>query len=313
MANRFALPNLGLGVGLRSPHFGHILKHWPAVEWFEIISENFMDSHGRPRFVLDRIAEQYPVVMHGVSLSIGSTDPLNFDYLKKLKTLADRISPVWISDHVCWTGIAGLNTHDLLPLPLTEETLNHIVGRIRIVQDFLERPLVLENPSTYLEFAASTIDEWDFLAQMAVDADCGLLLDVNNVYVCSRNHGWDPVNYIQSIPAERIVQFHLAGHQDHGTHVIDTHDSAVVEQVWKLYATAHQHTGGVSTLLEWDANIPPFADLLNEVAKARNFMCEFAEEQCPVGPPSSNVAADDSVTKKIDTAFPHPLHIMPTE
>ena len=241
MANRFQLPNLGLGVGLRSPHFGHILENWPKVDWFEIISENYLDTLGYPKAVLHQIAERYPVVMHGVSLSIGSTDPLDFEYLAKLKRLASEISPVWISDHLCWTGVAGLNTHDLLPLPLTEEALEHTISRIKIVQDFLERPLILENPSTYLEFESSTINDWDFLGQMAVEADCGVLLDVNNIFVCARNHGWNPEDYIRAIPPDRIVQFHLAGHEDCGTHIVDTHNTNVIDQVWELYRLAYQH------------------------------------------------------------------------
>lgn len=304
MANRFQLPNLGLGLGLRSPHFGYILEHQPEVDWFEIISENFMDSQGYPLAVLDQIAERYPVVMHGVSLSIGSSDPLNFDYLKRLKKLADRISPRWVSDHLCWTGIAGLNTHDLLPLPLTKEALAHVVERIKIVQDFLERPLILENPSTYLEFEASTINDWDFLARMAEEADCGILLDVNNIFVCARNHGWDAAQYIRSIPADRIVQFHLAGHEDCGTHIIDTHNTRVIDEVWELYRLAHQHTGGdgAATLLEWDAAIPPFPDLMAEVAKARHFT-QSGSGPLPSSPPR----------KSDGQAFPHPLHIIPAK
>lgn len=306
MANRFNLPNLGLGLGLRSPHFSYILEHWPKVDWFEIISENFMDSRGKPRAVLHQIAERYPVVMHGVSLSIGSTDPINFDYLDKLKDLAAEISPVWVSDHLCWTGIAGLNTHDLLPMPLTEDALAHTVERIRIVQDYLERPLIIENPSTYLEFEASTISDWEFLGQMADASDCGILLDVNNIYVCARNHGWDAETYIRSIPADRIVQFHLAGHEDCGTHIIDTHNTAVIDQVWELYRTAHLHTGGdgAATLLEWDANIPTFPVLMAEVAKAKNFMKESKDAPkapTPVAPKSDG------------QSFPHPLHLIPTE
>ncbi len=206
-APRLALPNLGLGVGLRSVHFPHILEHRPAVDWFEIISENFMDSGGRPRYVLEQIAERYPVVMHGVSLSIGSTDPLEFRLPGQAQAAGRRRSmPRWISDHLCWTGVLGLNAHDLLPIPLNEETLRHVVGRVRTVQDFLERPLVLENPSSYVTFAGSTMSEWEFLARMADEADCGLLLDVNNVYVSSMNHDFDPVEYIASVPHERIVQ-----------------------------------------------------------------------------------------------------------
>lgn len=304
MSNRFQLPNLGLGLGLRSPHFGHILEHWPEVDWFEIISENFIDSQGYPRSVLDQIVERYPVVMHGVSLSIGSSAPLNFDYLAKLKKLAAEISPGWISDHLCWTGIAGLNTHDLLPMPLTEEALNHTVARIKTVQDFLERPLILENPSTYLEFEASTMNDWDFLGKMAEAADCGILLDVNNIYVCARNHGWDPKEYIRSIPADRIVQFHLAGHEDCGTHVIDTHNTEVIDEVWELYRFAHQHTGGhgAATLLEWDADIPPFQVLLDEISKAKHFMNE-----------DSGPLASTSSRKRSEKSFPHPLHVIPAE
>lgn len=269
---RLGLPDLGFGVGLRTTHYPHILKHKPDVDWFEIISENYMDSGGRPRHVLEQIVERYPVVMHGVSLSIGSTDPLNFEYLGKLKALAEWTSPAWVSDHVCWTGVNGLNGHDLLPLPYNEETLQHVVSRIRTVQDFLERPLVLENPSTYVTFADSTMSEWDFVTRMAEEADCGLLLDVNNVYVSCFNHDLDPENFIRSLPHERIVQFHLAGHTHCGTHIIDTHDNFVVDRVWELYRLAHQLTGGVSTLLEWDAQIPDFDVVHGEVLKARDLI-----------------------------------------
>lgn len=269
---RLGNPNLGLGVGLRAVHFSHILRNEPVVDWFEIISENFMDSQGRPRHVLEQIAERYAIVMHGVSLSIGSTDPLDFDYLRKLKRLAGETRARWVSDHLCWTGVAGLNAHDLLPIPLTEETLKHVVERIRIVQDYLERPLVLENPSSYVTFAASTMTEWEFLSRMAGEADCGLLLDVNNVYVSSVNHDFDPVEYIESVPHERIVQFHLAGHTNCRTHLIDTHDGHVIHAVWNLFARAHRLTNGVSTLLEWDAKIPEFPVLHAEVLKAKDFM-----------------------------------------
>src|SRR5258708_2781443 len=268
---RLGHPNLGFGVGLRSVHFPFILGNSPPVDWFEIISENFMDSHGRPRYVLDQLAERYPIVMHGVSLSIGSTDPLDFDYLEKLKQMAKEIDAVWISDHLCWTGVNGLNTHDLLPVPLNDESLDHVVDRIRVVQDFLERPLVLENPSTYVAFADSTLSEWDFISRMASEADCGLLLDVNNVYVSSVNHDFDPVEYIESVPHERIVQFHLAGYTDCGTHLIDTHDGHVIHAVWNLFARAHRLTNGLSTLLEWDANIPELSVVHAEVKKAKQF------------------------------------------
>jgi uncharacterized protein (UPF0276 family) len=266
---RLGHANLGLGVGLRTCHFPYILQHHPQVDWFEIISENFMDSHGRPRYVLEQIAERYPVVMHGVSMSIGSTDPLNFEYLRKLKSLAGTIGARWISDHICWTGVAGVNTHDLLPIPYSEATLRHLVERVRIVQDVLERPLVLENPSSYITFADSTMNEWEFIFRLAEEADCGLLLDVNNVYVSSVNHDFDAEAFVRSVPHERVVQFHLAGHTNCQTHLIDTHDGEVVDPVWQLYRLAHRLTGGVSTLLEWDAKIPPFPVVHAEVLKAR--------------------------------------------
>jgi uncharacterized protein len=273
-APRLGYANLGLGVGLRTTHFPYILAHNPAVDWFEIISENFMDSQGRPRYILEQIAERYPIVMHGVSLSIGSTDPLNFDYLARLRRLADEVKACWISDHLCWTGVASRTTHDLLPLPFNEEVLAHVANRVRIVQDFLERPLILENPSSYVAFTDSTMPEWDFLTHLSEETNCGLLLDVNNIYVSSVNHDYDPTEYIRNIPIERVVQFHLAGHSHCGTHIIDTHDGPVVDPVWKLYRQAHQRSGrkGAATLLEWDAKIPPFPEVHAEVLKARAWM-----------------------------------------
>jgi uncharacterized protein len=265
-------PDLGLGVGLRTQHFRYVLDNWPRVDWFEVISENFMDSGGWPRHVLERVAERYAVVIHGVSMSIGSADPLDFDYLTRLKRLAQEIGARWVSDHLCWTGILGRNTHDLLPVPLNEETLRHIVRRVRAVQDFLERPLVLENPSSYLSFAGDTLREWEFISALAEEADCRLLLDVNNVYVSSVNHGFDPVEYIESLPHGRIVQIHIAGHTNCGTHIVDTHDGHVVKSVWELYRLAQRRTGGVSTLLEWDSSIPEFPVLHAEVLKARHYM-----------------------------------------
>lgn len=271
VTNRWDLPDLGNGIGLRTTHFSHILTEWPAMDWFEVLSENFMNTEGRPVYVLDRVAERYPVAMHGVSMSLGSTDPLDMAYLRELKALADRIGAVWVGDHVCWTGVAGRNNHDLLPLPYTEETLAHIVQRIRVAQDVLERPLVLENPSTYLTFSASTMPEETFIARMAEEADCALLLDVNNVYVTCRNHDLDPVAYLDAIPYDRVVQIHLAGHSDCGTHCIDTHDGPVIDPVWELYARADRHTGGRATLLEWDAKIPEFDVVRAEVERAREF------------------------------------------
>ncbi len=261
--------NLGLGVGLRHTHFSEILETQPTVDWFEIISENFMDDQGWSRHVLREVAQQYPIVMHGVSLSIGSDDPLNLDYLKRLNLLAKEVNPKWISDHLCWTGVHDQNSHDLLPMPLTEESLQHVIKRLIQAQDILQRPLILENPSSYLCFAQSTFKEWEFLNILCNETDCGLLLDVNNVYVSARNHGFDPVDYINNLQSDRIVQIHLAGHTDKGDHCIDTHDQAVSPPVWSLYAQTQRQTGGVSTLLEWDANIPPLADLLLELEKTK--------------------------------------------
>ena len=272
------LPNPGLGLGLRSKHFNYILEQKPEVDWFEVISENFMDSAGRPRQVLRQIAEQYPVVMHGVSLSIGSTDQLNQEYLKKLKSLAAEVHPLWISDHLCWTGVNSLNTHDLLPVILNEESLAHICKRIMQVQDFLGRPMVFENPSTYLSFKQSTIPEWEFLRYMTNETGCGLLLDVNNVYVSGFNNDFDPEHYIHQLPHHRIVQMHIAGHQHCGDYIIDTHDQKVVKDVWKLFNLAWQLTGGVATLLEWDNHIPDFEDYHDELMKARKYMSRLSNE-----------------------------------
>lgn len=249
------LPYLGLGLGLRSKHFNYILEHEPEVSWFEVISENFMDSYGRPRYLLKQIVERYPVVMHGVSLSIGSTDPLNFTYLKQLKALADEAQPVWVSDHLCWTGVLSVNSHDLLPLPYHEESLAHVCERIRIVQDYLERPLVLENPSTYASFQHSTFTEWDFLRTMAETTNCGLLLDVNNVCVSAFNNDFDPVTYIEALPHDRIVQMHLAGHQHCGSYIIDTHDRAVTDNVWQLFQLAY--TARLRDCIVWPSNSWP--------------------------------------------------------
>jgi uncharacterized protein len=281
---RLGYPNLGIGVGLRAPHFGYIERHWPEVGWFEAITENFLDSQGRPGYVLDRIAERYPIALHGVSLSIGSTDPLNFEYLAKLKRLAARVDARWVSDHLCWTGIAGINTHDLLPIPFTESSLRHVVERIGIVQDVLERPLILENPSTYLTYAVSTLSEAEFLSRTATESGCGLLLDVNNVYVSARNNDFDAMAYLAALPHERIVQMHLAGHQDLGTHVIDTHDGAVADPVWDLYAQAVALTGGTATLLEWDARIPPFEVLHAEALRAEHHAARSIRPHAPSRP-----------------------------
>ena len=266
--NRWSFPDLGLGVGLRTPHYAHILSEKPDIGFFEVLTENYLDTGGRPLYLLDKIAELYPIVMHGVSMSIGSTDPIDFDYLAKVKALAARTGALWISDHVCWTGVLGRNTHDLLPLPYTEESLKHSVERIKVVQDYLDRPLVMENPSTYLEFAKSDMPEWEWVARMAEEADCGLLFDGNNVYVSAYNHGYDPVEYIDAIPGDRVCQYHLAGHTNKGTHIIDTHNDHVLDPVWELFGHTIRHVGLRATLLEWDADIPPFEIVHQEVLKA---------------------------------------------
>ncbi len=268
MGDRFGLPDLGVGVGLRTVHFGHILSTRPDVDFYEALTENFLDTGGRPLHVLDRVAERTPVVLHGVSMSIGGTDPLDFDYLRKVKALADRTKALWVSDHLCFTGVMGRNTHDLLPLPYTEETLRHVTARVKTVSEVLERPLVLENPSSYVEFRASTIPEWTFFDRLLRDADCGMLLDVNNVYVSSVNHGFDAVAYLDALPHDRVVQYHLAGHTDKGTYLLDTHSARVKDEVWSLFRHANALTGPRATLLEWDEDIPDFETVHGEAKKA---------------------------------------------
>ena len=269
--NRFSLPNLGIGIGLRTVHYAHILEHAPAVDWFEVLSENYMQTKGRPLHFLDQVAERYPVALHGVSMSIGSTDPLDFAYLAELKALRDRTRARWVSDHLCWTGVAGKNTHDLLPVPYTEEALRHVVARVKEVQDFLGAPIALENPSTYAEFAGATMKEWEFLARLASEADCALLLDVNNVYVSAYNHGFDPLEYLAAVPYDRVVQLHVGGHTNHGTHIVDTHIGPVIDPVWTLLGEAYRRCQA-SVLLEWDAEIPSFADTHADALRARAFI-----------------------------------------
>lgn len=263
------LPYLGFGLGLRSPHYADVLETKPAVDWFEIITENFLIDGGRPLHYLDKIREHYPIVMHGVSLSIGSVDPINFDYLTKVKALAERIEAPWLSDHLCWTGVGGHNSHDLLPLPYTEEVVEHVSGRIRQVQDFLGRRILLENPSSYVCFKESTMPEWQCMREIAERADCLLLLDVNNVYVSAFNHGFDAKEYIDNIPTERVQQIHLAGHTNKGTHIIDTHDHDIIQDVYDLYAYTSKRVGKVSTMIERDDNIPPFEELLAELEQVK--------------------------------------------
>ncbi|MCY0107589.1 DUF692 domain-containing protein [Pseudomonas monsensis] len=264
-----SLPCLGYGLGLRSAYYQQILEQAPDVDWFEVISENFMVPGGKALYYLDAIAERYPLVMHGVSLSIGGPHALDRDYLIHLKQLAERVKPAWISDHLCWSRGNAHQLHDLLPLPYTEESLEYIAGRVAQVQDVLQRPLVLENVSSYVRAASDDFTEWEFLAALSRVSGCELLLDVNNVYVSSRNHGFDPWTFIQQLPADKIRQLHLAGHSDYGDYVIDTHDHPVSDPVWALYQRTLQHLGPVATLLERDDHFPPFDELLDELRKAR--------------------------------------------
>lgn len=272
--NRWSFPDLGVGVGLRTAHYAHILEKRPEVDFFEVLSENYMDTEGRPLRVLEQVAERYAIVLHGVSMNIGSTDPLDREHLQKLKSLAARTRALWVSDHLCWTGVAGRNTHDLLPMPLSEDALRHVVARVKAVSDILERPLILENASTYAEFASSTMPEWEFFGRLMEEADCGMLLDVNNVYVSAFNHGFDPKAYLDAIDPSRVAQYHLAGHTNKGTHIVDTHNDHVIDPVWDLYRHSVARTGNLSTLLEWDADIPEFEVVHAEALKSRAFRLE---------------------------------------
>ena len=263
-------PFLGFGLGLRPDHYEHVLDHLPPVDWFEVISENYMVGGGKPKHFLHRVREHYPVVMHGVSMSIGSTDPLDMEYLRRLKLLAAEVEPEWVSDHLCWTGVGGVNSHDLLPMPYSEDALRHVAERIDRVQNFLGRRILIENVSSYLTYTSSDMQEWDFLNAVARQADCLLLLDVNNIYVSARNHGFDPVTYVEAIDPDRVWQFHLAGHSDFGDYVIDTHDHDVPLPVWELFERAFTRFGPVSTMIERDDNIPPFDELLEELGMARS-------------------------------------------
>jgi len=272
-----ALRDLGQGVGLRREHFDRILDAKTRVAWLEVISENFMVDGGRPLHILDRVRHDYPIALHGVSLSIGTTDPLDKEYLERLRRLAARIEPAWISDHLCWTGVGGHNAHDLLPLPYTEEALDHVSRRVEAVQDHLGCPIALENVSTYLTFTGSTLSEWEFLREVSSRTGCGILLDVNNVYVNARNHDLDAAHYIDAIPKDAVWQIHLAGHTDLGTHLLDTHSRPVIEEVWSLYRRAIERFGAVSTLVEWDEDIPPWDVLEAESERARSERCRVLE------------------------------------
>ncbi|MBX3657441.1 MAG: DUF692 domain-containing protein [Ramlibacter sp.] len=261
---------LGFGLGLRTVHYDEILNGHPRVDWFEAVTENYLVPGGKPLRMLERIRERYPVVLHGVSMSIGGTDPLDMDYLRQHKALTQRIEPAWVSDHLCWTGVAGRNLHDLMPLPYTAEAVRHVADRVARVQDFLGRRILLENVSSYMTYASSEMDEWEFLAAIATEADCEILLDINNIYVSAFNHGFDAVTYLERIPANRVRQFHLAGHDHCGDVIIDTHDAPVIREVWDLYAAAVRRFGPVATMIERDANIPPLGELVAELDEARN-------------------------------------------
>lgn len=262
-------PYLGFGLGLRTDHYEDVLARRPNIDWFEILSENYMVGGGKPLYYLDKLRALYPMVMHGVSLSIGSTDPLDWDYLKNIKTLAERVEPHWISDHLCWTGVDHTNLHDLMPLPYTEEAINHVADRVSRVQDYLGRRILLENVSSYVTYNDSAVSEWEFLSAIAERADCLILLDINNIVVSAGNHDFDPVDYLDGVPPERVYQYHLAGHTFSGEIAVDTHDMPIPDPVWKLYAEAVHRFGRVSTMIERDDNIPPLDDLLDELEQAR--------------------------------------------
>jgi len=282
-ANRFNnFTNYGIGIGLRVPHFQHILSRKPTVDWFEIISENFMVDGGRPLKVLDQILEQYRVVQHGVAMYLGSTDRLDREHLRRLKRLVKRTNTPWVSDHLCWGSVDGSYTHDLLPLPYTFAAAEHVAQRIREVRDYLEVPVLVENVSSYAEFHASAMSEWEFLSEVVEKADAGILLDVNNIYVSSKNHGFNPYDYLNNIPHGRVGQIHIAGHSKFEKYILDTHDHPVLDPVWKMYAHATKLIGPTATLLEWDDRIPSFDEVHHEALKAGKFCEELVREPATI-------------------------------
>jgi uncharacterized protein (UPF0276 family) len=275
-------PKLGLGLGLRAPHYREVLEGRSSVSWFEVISENFMGDGGRPIHILEKVRRDFPIVLHGVSLSVGSSDPIDFSYLRRLKNLVDQIQPSVVSDHCCWTSIDGENLHDLMPLPFTEEAVEHIVEKVKRAQDFLGRRILLENVSSYVTFQSSEMTEWDFLSEISNRSDCGLLLDVNNVYVSAVNHGFKALDFILGVPVSRVGQFHLAGHTTRKlgngqSFLVDTHDHPVCPEVWDLYRAAVHRFGAVSTMIEWDAEIPAYAELEKEILKAKEIQNTTSE------------------------------------
>jgi len=283
-ANRFnGFTEYGVGIGLRIPHYQHIFEKKPVVDWFEIISENYMVDGGRPLQVLDQILDQYRVVQHGVSMYFGSVQPLSREHLKRLKTLVRRTNTPWLSDHLCWGSVDGRYTHDLLPIPYTWEAVKVTAKRIRQVQDYLEIPVVVENVSSYAEYHESEMTEWEFLNEVVEEADCGILLDVNNIYVSSQNHSFDPLTYVNSVPSWRVAQIHIAGHSKYRKYILDTHDHPVIDPVWLLYERAIERCGPTATLLEWDDNIPPFDEVLAEALKANRYLKRATVPNVPPG------------------------------
>ena len=276
-ANRFnGFTEYGVGIGLRIPHYQHILENKPTVDWFEIISENFMIDGGRPLAVLDQILEQYKVVQHGVSMYFGSFEPLNREHLAKLKKLVKRTNTPWLSDHLCWGSVDGTYSHDLLPMPYTFEAARKTAEKIRQAQDFLEIPVCVENVSSYAEFHVSEMTEWEFLTEVVEQADCGMLFDVNNIYVSSQNHDFDPMDYIENVPHHRVAQIHIAGHSKYEKYILDTHDHPVIDPVWRLYKRALELIGPTATLLEWDDRIPSFEEVHAEALKAKKYLPTYA-------------------------------------
>jgi uncharacterized protein (UPF0276 family) len=292
-ANRFnGFTEYGIGIGLRIPHYDHILTKKPVVDWFEIISENFMVDGGRPLRVLDQILENYRVVQHGVSMYFGSAEPLSREHLRRLKALVRRTKTPWLSDHLCWGSVDGTYTHDLLPMPYTFEAAKITARKIRQVRDFVEVPVAVENVSSYAEYHVSEMTEWEFLTEVAERADCGILLDVNNIYVSSVNHSFNPLEYVENVPHERVAQIHIAGHTKYRKYILDTHDHPVIDPVWKLYETAIRRCGPTATLLEWDDRIPSFEEVHAEALKANRFLRALASEHPPAAPRGSAQTAE---------------------
>lgn len=293
------MPFLGFGLGLRTEHYDDILTQKPPVDFFEILTENYMVPGGKPLTYLDKIRADYPMVMHGVSLSIGSTDPLDQDYMKQLNALVERVDPVFLSDHLCWTGVNGLNMHDLLPLPYTQETIEHVVSRIQQMQDYLRRPMLIENVSSYLTYLDSQMNEWDFIAEIAAKSGCYILLDVNNIYVSAYNHDFNPLDYLNAMPQDRVAQIHLAGHSNCGNYILDTHDAPIVSEVWSLYAKTIERFGWVSTMIERDDQIPPLSTLLDELSHAKTIAEQIMDANSPFDPVKKEGFAGESIDPSI--------------